>query len=122
MYKPVPDGATRGSGAPYLVERLSEPGRRIELLSPDYKAGALPLSYPGGLSYPKEHARSWRSAPRCPSLWPSWPLVSAGPCRILSGVDGNGAPRRVARGQGHARCERGLVKSETAVRWLATLV
>jgi hypothetical protein len=24
-----------------------EPGRRIELLSPDYKAGALPLSYPG---------------------------------------------------------------------------
>jgi len=27
----------------------SEPGRRIELLSPDYKAGALPLSYPGQL-------------------------------------------------------------------------
>ena len=26
-----------------------EPGRRIELLSPDYKAGALPLSYPGQL-------------------------------------------------------------------------
>ena len=25
----------------------AEPGRRIELLSPDYKAGALPLSYPG---------------------------------------------------------------------------
>jgi hypothetical protein len=27
----------------------NEPGRRIELLSPDYKAGALPLSYPGQL-------------------------------------------------------------------------
>ncbi len=27
----------------------TEPGRRIELLSPDYKAGALPLSYPGQL-------------------------------------------------------------------------
>ena len=25
----------------------NEPGRRVELLSPDYKAGALPLSYPG---------------------------------------------------------------------------
>ncbi len=25
----------------------TEPGRRVELLSPDYKAGALPLSYPG---------------------------------------------------------------------------
>jgi hypothetical protein len=39
----------------------AEPGRRIELLSPDYKAGALPLSYPGLITKP-----SWPKA--CP-IW-----------------------------------------------------
>ena len=45
-----------------------EPGRRIELLSPDYKAGALPLSYPGQLDLVRcnrqQHARSGRPSPR----------------------------------------------------------
>ena len=41
-----------------LLARNAEPGRRIELLSPDYKAGALPLSYPGG-----------KRAVGCENLW-----------------------------------------------------
>jgi hypothetical protein len=39
----------REEGLPLLSCPNMEPGRRIELLSPDYKAGALPLSYPGRL-------------------------------------------------------------------------
>jgi hypothetical protein len=31
-----------------LIRPNVEPGKRVELISPDYKAGALPLSYPGG--------------------------------------------------------------------------
>jgi hypothetical protein len=44
----VPDSATTKTERTCGAKRLREPGRRIELLSPDYKAGALPLSYPGG--------------------------------------------------------------------------
>jgi hypothetical protein len=43
------DHLTQEEGLPPLSWPNMEPGRRIELLSPDYKAGALPLSYPGQL-------------------------------------------------------------------------
>jgi hypothetical protein len=43
------DHLTQEEGLPPLSCPNMEPGRRIELLSPDYKAGALPLSYPGQL-------------------------------------------------------------------------
>ncbi len=90
----------------------AEPGRRIELLSPDYKAGALPLSYPG-----RERNRHAKACPisrenATPALGPL--VLLAGAAHKLGCLIASFAGGRVGR---MALRERDLVVLDIERGW-----
>ena len=73
----------------------AEPGRRVELLSPDYKAGALPLSYPGVITRPsrQKHAPYRGSTPS----WVKARVLGFDPAHKLGSLIATSSGGRVSR-------------------------